>query len=461
MRPHHHSLVFSGFLPLLAFVMVATAASAATRHDLDTPGLAATINGDVLPESVVSIMQTLAQKKDNKASRADVVHALIDDRLLAARARQDYSVAELMEDNKVAYKPEVQLQQALVADIQSAFSQPLTAAVKAEKGGGLKGLVSLEREPSAADWNAVLGAQPKMLLEYALDEKGQAAAAKVFLLKYRLDRKTTGSISLLDVYEAQNVQGRNQLHARDSSYAVAQARLLLEQRYVLHWAQTRSGLSATDYAVFRRAVADRLLRDGWMALTGVSSDIHDDTENLKQLAAAVSPEEIRSYYEKNREQFRRIEKVKARHIRLADEKTAEAAFARLQQGESFDAVAKAVSLADDAGKGGDMGWIIHGEKAASWLDSLAFVQTPGVASKPFRSPGRPGESPAWEILLVEERVEGWQPVESESVRYVAAQAIARQKAMQAYRDTLEQVRREADIRLHPGLAPMARKGAAT
>lgn len=51
---------------------------------------------------------------------------------------------------------------------------------------------------------------------------------------------------------------------------------------------------------------------------------------------------------------------------------------------------------------------------------------------------------------------GWQPLESESVRYLASQAIAKHKALAEYRGTVERLRREATIRLHPELSPLAR-----
>lgn len=445
-------------LLVLALALAPVAATATIRHDLDQPALAATINGQPLPGKVVDVMQQLALRSDKKATRADVVQAMIDDRLLAAYARAHYPADELIEKNKVGYLPSVQVEQSLVSDLQVAFGAQLQASVRAEKGGTLDGVIKASHVPVSKDWNAVLGEKPKMLLEYALDENGRKAAAGVALLTYRFDAKTSGKVSLLDVYDAQNVQGRNQIHARDGGFVMGQAQLLLERRYVMHWAEQRSPLGRDGYAVFRQAIKDRLVRDGWMALIGVSSDIHDDTEHLKVLAAAVTQEEVRDYYEKNRDQFRRVEKVRARHIRTADQAAAEAAYAQLEKGAKFDELAKTVSLADDKASGGDLGWIVHEQKQAGWLESLAFVQKAGVASKPFRSPGKPGDNPAWEILLVEERVEGYQPEDSTEVRYVASQAIARQRATQEYRSTTEAVRREADIRLHPDLMPLSRKG---
>lgn len=445
MRHLHRTFVV--LLLLLPFTPV----QAELRQDLDDPSLAASIDGQPLPLGVVDLMQRLAQQAEPGATRRQVVQALIDDRLLATHARAHYREDELVESNKVGFSPAMQLEQFLVSDIEAAFSRELAVAVKQEKGGSLAGVIVAQHRPTAADWDAVLGRQPRLLLEYALDEKGRAAAASIPLLRYRFGRMAAGAVTLLDVYDAQNVQGRNQLHARDADFAMQQARLLLKNRYVLHWAQTRSGLSASDYALFQQAVRDRMARDGWMALIGVSSDMHADPAHLKTLAAAVTPAEIRAYYDAHPEEFRRVDRVRVRHIRLADGKAAEAAYARLQQGADFAALARELSQADDRVRGGDLGWLVHGTQPASWLESLAFVQKAGVVSRPFRSPGAPGQHPAWEILKVEEKVESLQPADSESVRYVASRAIARQKAVQEYRDTLAQVRAQADIRLNPAV----------
>ncbi|MFN3587380.1 MAG: peptidylprolyl isomerase, partial [Moraxellaceae bacterium] len=120
------------------------------------------------------------------------------------------------------------------------------------------------------------------------------------------------------------------------------------------------------------------------------------------------------------------------------------------------ALAREFSQAESAAKGGDLGWVVHGDTLASWIESIAFVQKPGVVSKPFRSPGPAGGASVWEILLVEERIEGLQPEDSESVRYTAAQAIARRKAVQQYNDTRRRLLQAADVRLAPALKLPAR-----
>lgn len=433
---------------------------AAVRNDLSEPALAARIDGEPVSLALIDLMQRVSAQQTPGISSGEVLQGMIDDRLIANYARQHHSMADLMEENKVGYKPSVQFDQALVATLQSAYMKELKAAVMHEKKGSLDGVITGRHAMTDSDWNAVLGEHPKLTLEYSLSKSGQEAAQKISLLSYRFDKKTSGRISLWDVYDTQHVQGRNQLHSRDAEFAMGQAKTLVMQRYVKHWTETRSSLGAVDYALLRQAVDDKMVRNGWMSLNGVSNDMHDSNAHLDALAAAVTPAEIQDFYEKNREQFRRVEKVKARHISATDEATARAAFARLQQKEDFSVVAKSVSVAADREQGGDLGWIVHGNKNASWLENVAFLQKPGVPSNPFRSPGAARTDVLWEVLLVDERVEGYQAADSEAVHYVAAQAVAHLKALAEYRALQAQLRNAADIRISPAMHLVTDDGAA-
>lgn len=443
------------YLLLALGLGLALPAPADVRHDLAAPALSATVNGEPFSNAFIDLMHRIARTGDPGVSRAAVVQALVDDRLIAAHARATDPDEHLIEDNKVAFSPAMQIQQALVSNIQAGLREPLEARLKREKGGTLNSLILSEKAPSEAQWSTVF---PKagMLIEYVLDEKARAAAARLVLLRYRFGTEAPADITLLDVYDAQNVQGRNELHARNAAFALDQARLLLKHRYILRWARSAEGLGAADFAVLQRAMGDRLVHTGWMAHLGVAADIHDDPQHLKDLQAAVTPEEVRAYYAAHRDDFRRIEKVRARRILVKDEATATAVAERLGKGESFAALAKEYSTAPDAASGGDLGWIVHGSTVHGWLDSLAFLQKPGTPPRPVRLPGSAGEEPGWALLMVEERVMGWQPVDSESVRYLASQAIAKQKAVAEYHETVERLRRDADIRLHRELAPLAR-----
>jgi hypothetical protein len=427
------------------------------RHDLDDPALAAMVNGEAISRQVIVGMHAVAVKRRPETTLPEVMISMIEDRLLADNARAHYPMEKLIETTRVGYAPAIQMDESLVANLQAAYGREIMAAVRAEKGGSLNGIVTKRPPVTTADWDAVLGKNPGLMLVYALDEKGRKAAANTMLLLYQSGEKT-GKVTLLDVYDAQHVQGRARLHGRDAGFALQQAELLLEREYVKNWAKTRSGLGEEGFKVFERAVRDRLVKDGWTSLIGVTADMHDDNPHLKALAAAVTPEEIAVFYEKNKDQFKRIERVRAWHIRTADFEAANKVYGRLQKGEAFVTVARDMSIAEDHIKGGELGWIVHGDKNATWIESVAFVQKPGTTSRPFRSPGPPGTAAVWEILKVDERIEGYQPKDSESVRYGASQALARQKALAEFRDTRERLLKSADIRINPSVIRLS-KGA--
>lgn len=73
---------------------------------------------------------------------------------------------------------------------------------------------------------------------------------------------------------------------------------------------------------------------------------------------------------------------------------------------------------------------------------------PGVVSPPFRAAVAANEHAYYEILLVSQREYGYQPENSETVRYQASRAIAQQKAVQQMQRMQQEARLAAqhDIR---------------
>ena len=106
----------------------------------------------------------------------------------------------------------------------------------------------------------------------------------------------------------------------------------------------------------------------------------------------VSPDEIRTFYGQNREEFRHEAGIRASHIlvrfppgsnaatRAAARKRAEALLAELRGGADFAALAKGRS--DDpvsAARGGDRGYFSRGEMDQAF-ETAAFALTPGQTS---------------------------------------------------------------------------------
>ncbi|MBF0170891.1 MAG: SurA N-terminal domain-containing protein, partial [Nitrospinae bacterium] len=124
------------------------------------------------------------------------------------------------------------------------------------------------------------------------------------------------------------------------------------------------------------------------------------------VTAPVSDAELKEYFETNPGLFAAEEKVKARHILVqvvadADDDTVaagrakiDAARARIEKGEPFEAVAKDVGEDPSAPQGGDLGEFGRGMMVPEF-ETVAFSSPVGVVSEPFRSQF------GWHIVKVE------------------------------------------------------------
>ena len=117
--------------------------------------------------------------------------------------------------------------------------------------------------------------------------------------------------------------------------------------------------------------------------------------SLADIAATVevTDDVLRNLYEQERDRFATAEERRARHILInvvdgqedAARAKAEAALARVNNGEDFATVASETS--DDAGtktQGGDLGWIGRGNLTGAFEDAL-FAMQPGEVRGPVRS----------------------------------------------------------------------------
>ncbi|QNM96929.1 peptidylprolyl isomerase [Chitinimonas koreensis] len=428
---------------LAAGLALGGAALGASRDGLADPALAARIDGQPIPLAGLRVLHTVGAYRDMKVPLDKVLASVIDNRLLGDYAAGQYDEATLFPNTAVAFAREVAVEDQLVATLRRAYKAPLDAALA--RAGGLARLVVRNTVPSRQALEAVFPPGDALRLDAALTPQQLEAARAVTLLEYRFPGGETGRIDLAQLWQRQNIQGKTLLRGGDADYRAQQAMQLLGSRYVLAWARRDSGLSADDLALLRRAIEDRDRRGALLQLLGIEADMHYSSAHLKQLAAAATPAEVADYYARHPAEFRRIERVRARHIRCGDEAACRDAYERLRGGADFAAVARAASSAGDAADGGALGWLRRDDGQPSWLRDLAFALPPGKPSRPVREPGEPA---AWQIVLVEEREEGLLPADSESVRYIAGQAIARKKAVAEFKALRERLYQAADIELN-------------
>ncbi|MET3132192.1 parvulin-like peptidyl-prolyl isomerase [Oxalobacteraceae bacterium GrIS 1.11] len=421
----------------------AGAAQNVTRLDA---ALAARIDGAPLYALSVDSLCRAAREQTSGASCAASLQTAIANRLLAAAARRDFK--DLQGSNRVAFERDVALDDKLGALLRAQFGAELEAALKALPGGTLNGLISAQNPLDAALWERIFGQPGKLQLTYSLDAQQVALAKKTVLLRYSLQPGQSAAITLYDVYRRQNVQGRLELYQHNVTFLQQQTQLTLAGLFELHWAAHTFGAHAL--ADLRLALDDQDQVQALLALHGIGADIEDEGVLLERMARQVSRAEIAAYYRQHKDEFTRIEKVKARHIRLPDEASGNAVLAAAAKGETFAALARRYSQADDAQAGGDLGWIVH-EGKLDWLAQLAFMQPEGQVSRPFRTAVAPNQAAQWEIVLVEQRVQGYQAPDSEAVAYAARHAVAREKAGAQILALRERLLRQARIEINGDL----------
>ncbi len=128
-----------------------------------------------------------------------------------------------------------------------------------------------------------------------------------------------------------------------------------------------------------------ILRQQLVLEQAVSSQIH------------ISDKDIQDYLAKNHATLDKPEQVRAKHILVADQKTADAVEAQLKAGAKFEDLAKKYST-DPASKdkGGELGFFQKGQMVPQF-EAAAWKQPLNVVGPPVKSPF------GYHIIVVEER----------------------------------------------------------
>ncbi|WP_317201031.1 peptidylprolyl isomerase [Janthinobacterium sp.] len=416
---------------------------------LGAPEVAARIDGAPLYALSVDALAQQAPGQTASAGRAAALRQAINNRLLATAGRREFKDAELHPATRVTFARDVAADDTLLASLRGQYGKELEAALRALPGGTLDGLIRASAAPDAAALERVFGKAGALQLAYTLNPQQIAQAKGIVLLRYSLAAGTEGGISLYDIYRRQNVQGRVELFNRNQPFMAQQARLQLAGLFTRRWAEQRFGAAAVED--LRLTLDEQNEVRALLAMHGVGDDIESESALLGRLAQQVGAGEIAAYYRAHKSEFTRIERVRARHIRVADEGAGKVVLAAAARGEDFGALARRYSTAEDAASGGELGWIVH-EGKLSWLQQLVFMQTEGEVSRPYRAPLGPNQAAPWEIVLVERKVQGYQAADSEAVQYAARKALAREKAAAQLQALRERLRREANIEIKGNFA---------
>jgi len=137
----------------------------------------------------------------------------------------------------------------------------------------------------------------------------------------------------------------------------------------------------------------------------------------------VTDEEVRQYFETNKEKFALPAMVRVSRILAPTPEKAQEVERALKQGTPFEEVAKAHSTdAATKDKGGDMGWLRPGT-AEPIVEKTALATAVGQVSSPFQS------SLGWQLIRVNDKRPGQQKTFAE-VQKVIEQQLLTQKRQQ-------------------------------
>lgn len=100
--------------------------------------------------------------------------------------------------------------------------------------------------------------------------------------------------------------------------------------------------------------------------------------------SSVDENEAKEYYESNRNQFEKPESVRALHILIKDEETAQKIYDEIKNGKSFEEAAKEYSVCPSKEKGGDLGYFEKG-KMVPEFEKVSFELEVGQISEPVKS----------------------------------------------------------------------------
>lgn len=182
-----------------------------------------------------------------------------------------------------------------------------------------------------------------------------------------------------------------------------------------------------------------------METSGISlADVKKDLslnltiEKLLKSRISVTEEEMKTYFDENKESFATAEQVKASHILVEDEATAKKVKDKLAGGEDFSALAKEYST-DTTTKeqGGDLGFFGKGEMVAEF-EEAAFSLKPNEISEPVKT------EYGYHIIKLVEKQEAKEANYEESKSEIKEQLIS-EKMQTEYATWLEEKKGEYEI----------------
>lgn len=156
--------------------------------------------------------------------------------------------------------------------------------------------------------------------------------------------------------------------------------------------------------------------------------------------AKVSDQEVKDYYEKNKDTFTAVSKIRVSQILLKTEGEAKKILERLKKGEEFASIAKKSSIDTvSAKKGGDLGFFSKGQMVPE-LEAVAVKLKPGEISEPVKTQS------GYHIIKITDKK--GEVIEFDRVKDLISQHLSEEKQKEVFDSYMEGLRKTYKIEIN-------------
>ncbi|MDU5570305.1 MAG: peptidylprolyl isomerase [Peptoniphilus harei] len=154
----------------------------------------------------------------------------------------------------------------------------------------------------------------------------------------------------------------------------------------------------------------------------------------------VTDDDIKKFYEDNKEAFKENESANASHILVEEEDKAKEIYEKIKNGEDFAALAREFSTCPSKEKGGDLGTFTKGQMVKEFEDAV-FNGEVGRVTEPVKTQF------GYHIIKVNEKNEG-RDLDFDEVKDKIAEQVRRQKEQELYSKKISELKDKYQVKMN-------------